>query len=87
MRLVDVYNEFRMNVHRHNRIGAVCVLNYRIAHFFYSKHKLLGGGPVIYFYHIFFRHLIGLDLICMKEQPLRGIFVFSIVLVLLSTPK
>ena len=61
MRLVDVYNEFRMNVHRHNRIGAVCVLNYRIAHFFYSKHKLL-GVPVIYFYHIFFRHLIGFDL-------------------------
>ena len=57
----DIIKEFINSVRRHNRIGAVCVLNYRIANYFYRKHKLL-GLPIIYGYHIIFRHFMGFDI-------------------------
>lgn len=57
----EILKEFFDSIRRHNRIGAFCVLNYRIANYFYRKYKLL-GIPFIYSYHIFFRHLIGFDI-------------------------
>ena len=56
-----VFREFCISIKRHNRFGAICVLNYRIANYFYRKHRLL-GFIFIGFYHVIFRHLLGFDI-------------------------
>lgn len=54
-------DEFKTNVSIGNRRGAICVLAYRIAHFFSFGKKYILGFPYILFYHLFFRILLSFD--------------------------
>lgn len=56
-----VIREFVSNIKKHNRFGAVCVLNYRIANYFYRRHRIIGFIFIV-LYHIIFRHLVGFDI-------------------------
>ena len=59
---MKIIQELFFNIKKGNRWGAVCVLNYRIAHFFARRYLYIIGCPIILFYHIFFRHIVGFDI-------------------------
>lgn len=55
-------SEFVYNVKKGNRWGGICVLNYRIAHFFTLGRLYIIGWPFLIYYHFVFRHIVGFDL-------------------------